>query len=303
MAQKKIDEIGNRYGLLTVLKETRDKNNRLAWLCQCDCGNTKVVRGSDLRSGKITTCGKKCALKYTRNGQFKDETGKKYGRLLVLYRNGHSSSNKILWHCRCECGKEIDVVGSDLRNGKTKSCGCLNKEKASDRNFKNEIGNKYGKLTVLELVTKTPKAIWKCQCDCGNIALVRGIDLRSGNTKSCGCLKSYYEETIEKILKKLKVKYIKEYSFEDLKSPSGTKLRFDFALFDSSNILKILIEYNGEQHYMPVDFYGGIQEFKKQQKRDLQKINYCKKNNISLLILNKDSDLEKEINEVIKNLW
>ena len=60
MSQKLINEIGNKYGLLTVLEKTKDKDNRTAWLCQCECGNTKIVRGPDLRKGKITTCGYGC---------------------------------------------------------------------------------------------------------------------------------------------------------------------------------------------------------------------------------------------------
>lgn len=55
----------------------------------------------------------------------KDLTGKKFTRLSVLYLvEGH----KNLWHCRCECGKEVNVCGSQLENGHDKSCGCLNNE-------------------------------------------------------------------------------------------------------------------------------------------------------------------------------
>jgi hypothetical protein len=42
-------------------------------------------------------------------------------------------------------------------------------------------------LTVLKLIGN---GIWQCQCECGNIAEVRGNDLRTGNTKSCGCLQT-----------------------------------------------------------------------------------------------------------------
>ena len=52
-----------------------------------------------------------------------------------------------------------------------------------------EIGNKYGKLTVISRGEndKSGKARWNCQCECGTIILVRGTDLRSGKTKTCGC--------------------------------------------------------------------------------------------------------------------
>lgn len=49
---------------------------------------------------------------------------------------------------------------------------------------------KFGKLLVLEkLYKKGNEWYWKCQCDCGNFCEVRGVSLRTGKTKSCGCLK------------------------------------------------------------------------------------------------------------------
>ena len=54
------------------------------------------------------------------------------------------------------------------------------------------LGDKYGKLTVIGEAgsTKQGGRLWECQCDCGNITIVRGNHLTSGNTKSCGCLSS-----------------------------------------------------------------------------------------------------------------
>ena len=48
-------------------------------------------------------------------------------------------------------------------------------------------GQRFGRLTVLELDHKTTKTYWKCKCDCGNIVVVRSTCLLSGNTKSCKC--------------------------------------------------------------------------------------------------------------------
>lgn len=59
-----------------------------------------------------------------------NEIGNKYGKLTVLER-AKTKKKGVYWHCRCECGNEVDVLGTSLRNGNTKSCGCLQKEKAS----------------------------------------------------------------------------------------------------------------------------------------------------------------------------
>ena len=63
------------------------------------------------------------------NRSFKDETGKVYGRLTVLSRNGIDKSGCIKWNCRCECGAEKEISGHSLRNGSSQSCGCLQIER------------------------------------------------------------------------------------------------------------------------------------------------------------------------------
>ena len=55
---KFIDLTGQKFGRLTVIKRAEnDKSNRVQWLCQCECGNTKVIRGNDLKLGNIKSCG------------------------------------------------------------------------------------------------------------------------------------------------------------------------------------------------------------------------------------------------------
>jgi hypothetical protein len=67
----------------------------------------------------------------------KNETGNVYGRLIVLAYDGRDSHGKPVWLCRCECGKEVVVCGHELRNGNTKSCGCLHKQIMSAMSGKN----------------------------------------------------------------------------------------------------------------------------------------------------------------------
>ena len=58
-----------------------------------------------------------------------DMTGLPIGRLLVIEECGRGSNGEALWRCRCECGKEIVVLGSSLRNEHTTSCGCYQRER------------------------------------------------------------------------------------------------------------------------------------------------------------------------------
>lgn len=64
-----------------------------------------------------------------------DLTGEKFGRLTVLNKYGHSGK-ETTWLCKCECGNIGAVVGRDLRTGNTKSCGCLQKDRAREANIK-----------------------------------------------------------------------------------------------------------------------------------------------------------------------
>ena len=62
----------------------------------------------------------------------KDLSGQKFNRLTVLYRSGTDPNGAARWMCLCECGNEVCVRGASLRNGHTKSCGCLQKEAAKE---------------------------------------------------------------------------------------------------------------------------------------------------------------------------
>lgn len=61
-------------------------------------------------------------------GTYKDLTGQKFGRLIVLKQVGRDKNNQVIWLCQCECGNTIKTISNRLKMGKTKSCGCLAKE-------------------------------------------------------------------------------------------------------------------------------------------------------------------------------
>jgi hypothetical protein len=68
--------------------------------------------------------------------RLKDLTGMRFGRWLVTGYAGRAQYRHSLWNCKCECGKEAVVLGSNIRNGKTVSCGCLRDEKTIARDTK-----------------------------------------------------------------------------------------------------------------------------------------------------------------------
>ena len=66
--------------------------------------------------------------------RIKDETGNRYGRLVVLQRNGSNRHGKARWLCRCDCGNKTSVPGGDLHTEHTQSCGCLHREETGKIN-------------------------------------------------------------------------------------------------------------------------------------------------------------------------
>lgn len=74
-------------------------------------------------------------------------------------------------------------------------------KKIQENNRKDISGQRFGKLvTTKEFIIKDKTTFWKCNCDCGNTTFVRIDSLTSGNTNSCGCLKSKGEMLIAEIL-------------------------------------------------------------------------------------------------------
>ena len=83
---------------------------------------------------------------------FKDLTGKRFDRLVVLSRVSNISG-RTAWLCKCDCGSEKVVTGISLTSGRTKSCGCLRSEITSKRRFKDLTGERFGSLVVIKFNT------------------------------------------------------------------------------------------------------------------------------------------------------
>jgi hypothetical protein len=79
-----------------------------------------------------------------------------------------------------------------LRSGRAKSCGCLNRERSSEKNIHDLTGQRFGPLTVIGRSEK-------CRCDCGNEIDVLSKYQVSGETKSCGCWKIDHGQALQQL--------------------------------------------------------------------------------------------------------
>lgn len=130
MRGKRKDWTGSRQGRLTVVGYAGGGR----WTCECDCGTVFETSAQSLRQD-IRSCG--CMHKEEMSARLtKDEAGKRYGRLTVLRRSSTPGiGNFVQWLCRCDCGRERVVRGSDLRSGLIRDCGkgCPLKKKNEEK--------------------------------------------------------------------------------------------------------------------------------------------------------------------------
>lgn len=160
-------------------------------------------------------------------------------------------------------------------------------ERTLTKNMDNISKQKFGKLTALFPVytkIKTRKAYWMCDCDCGNIHYTSVSRLNAGQVYSCGCTKSIGEAKIREILDQNSIFYVynKPY-FDDLVNIDGNRLKYDFILINESNSSYRIIEFDGVQHYKPIDFFEGQDAFDRQKAHDEIKNQYVLSHNIPLV--------------------
>lgn len=247
---------------------------------------------------------------------FIDLTGERFHRLLVLSFS-HKRNNIYYWNCRCDCGVEkiIDSGSLKKKTNPTKSCGCLNRETGKEwgpkngrKSVKDITGETFGRLLVQcdsGKRTSRGEVIWECLCKCGNVCFVSSPHLRRNeHTTSCGCRsrqQSKLYESTKRALSNLKVEIYKEefpihqepFAFTNKKSI----LYVDIMVWSSQRNSLIAIECQGEQHYKPVDWWGGEEIYRDIVERDTRKRSCLALMNIPLIEIRYD---EPNIEEFLK---
>ena len=125
---------GKHFGRLTPIKRAyqvdKQQRKRCVWECRCDCGKTTTVSENALKVGATQSCG--CLHREIASFRgLRDLTGKKFGRLVVVCREGQQGDGPVYWRVHCDCGQEKTVRGTALTGALTQSCGCLQREVVS----------------------------------------------------------------------------------------------------------------------------------------------------------------------------
>jgi hypothetical protein len=124
----------------------------------------------------------------------------------------------------------------------------------------------------------------------GEFKQTPNIHLRGSGCKKCS--DSFGEKEIAKFLDKFYIKYEREYKFKEC--VNTYPLRFDFYIPSA----RTCIEFDGIQHYQPVDYFGGVEAFERLKINDKIKEDYCEENYINLIRIRYD-----QLDDIYKILW
>jgi hypothetical protein len=141
--------------------------------------------------------------------RFKDESGKKYGKLTVLGFDGLRNGQPY-FASRCDCGQELSVRGANLRSGNTTSCGCSRK-KSAPRRGKTRLKTFGGAFVFGKFDPTARKTDWLTCCKfCGGCNLNSERKLRGRKAALCACLRpthTSWQKMIERCTNKNHIQF------------------------------------------------------------------------------------------------
>ncbi len=290
------------YGLVSTLfkesgcelLESKYKNARTSMEYRCSCGNiSKITLDHFRKSHRCNLCGiKKSSTKQIKtHDQFIKEffTLDKSNEFEILGR--YTGALKEIEVLHKSCNTKWLSKSSYLLKG----CGCPNcvgltisksKKVAKSKKFESEFLKYKDKFTLLSDYDGVHNNILIRHNECKFEFYKTPNDIYRRGLRCSRCENSSLGESLVRNILKITKEYFEEqYSFDDCIDKS--KLKFDFVVFNDDKTIKYLVEFNGIQHYEPVNF-GGMsnkqakENFDNQIRRDNIKREYCKKNNIPL---------------------
>ena len=256
------------------------------------CGNVYSISPSNFLGGNRCHY---CYIEAKRktNSQFKQEVFNLVGDEYTFLDTYVNDSTKLrVKHNKC--GNEYEVRPHDFL-GKLSRCPyCAGIAKKTNTQFEKEVYDLVGdEYTFLDPYVNNHTKLRAKHNECGNIYGVRPTDFFAHQSRCPYCSSPKGEDTTNKILKSLGIKYEYQKTFDDLKDVQP--LSYDFFI-PSQNIL---IEYQGQQHYEPIDYFGGKDKFKLQQKHDTMKSDYAKAHHYTLIAIPYTEDTFSKIKKYL----
>lgn len=266
--------------------ELTKQNQSLYIKCLCSCGKEKSISIRCLKS-ETASCGN-CWRRRKGAEKFLDS---KIDELTIISINWEKTYQEDITYlnCFCSCGVKCIKSLDSFRNKHSNplSCGCKNKQNTLPK----QIGQVFGDFLVIsenkaeQEIRESSHKILNCSCIyCGKNKKISTSHLTKNSFPKCSCqIASIGEKKIMSLLEENNIFYEYDKNFsKDLVSLDGFPLRCDFILYFNDLPIRI-IEYDGEQHFRPIEKFGGEKEFLKIRERDKIKDEYFLKKQIPLI--------------------
>lgn len=254
------------------------------------CGNTYEVRPKDFIKGeRCPNCFGN--IKKT-DAQFKKEVYDLVGDEYIFLDPYVNARTKIKVKHN-ECGNVYEIDPNHFLKGN--HCPyCSGKLEKTDDQFKKEIFNIVGdEYVFLDSYVNNKTKLRVKHSKCGNVYEVAPHSFLSLHSRCPYCNSPKGETIISKILNSLGINYEYQKTFGGLRD--SRLLSYDFYISTQN----ILIEYQGKQHYEPVDAFGGEDQFELQQKHDKLKSDYAKEHNYNLIAVPYTEDTFSKIKKYL----
>lgn len=275
--------VGNEYGVLGVYEHSKKKVK----ITHNKCGHKWGVTPNNFlnKGSRCPECARKNSSKKRAMTQkdFFDRVRKLTG-VEYVFLERYKTTHEPISVKHSKCGNVYRVRPSDFFQG-YRCPTCAVKRRAKNRSLTHEvflrrIKEKHGgEIRITSEYNNYNTKIEAVHESCGNRWTANPGDLLSG-TSCPKCNESKGERRVSRFLDKLKVNYKTEYRIDECRDL--LPLPFDFAVFLDRKLV-YLIEYEGEQHFIPAECWGGIDNMLSMQRRDEIKRDYCKKKNIPLI--------------------
>jgi predicted nucleic acid-binding Zn-ribbon protein len=267
-------EIKNLVGSEYVFLDPYQGNHHKLRVKHTKCGHVYKVRPNNFLSGQ------RCPYCYGNDkktdAQFQQEVRNLVG-FEYTFLDAYVNNRTKIRVKHNKCGHVYEVKPNSFLQGK-RCPKCFGNAKKANDLFKKEVFSLVGdEYIFLDSYVNNKTKIRVKHNECGHIYYVAPTEFFSHNTRCPFCNSSKGELIITKILNKLSISYKAQKTFDDLKD--SQPLSYDFFIPDQN----ILIEYQGIQHYEPVDHFGGEDKFKLQQKHDKMKADYAKDHGYHLI--------------------
>jgi len=286
-----VEELHNVNCNIVAVEEYRGANTPILHKCLID-DYEWMARPANILFGNGCP---KCANKYSMTPQEYNDKLKEVNPTVVAIDEFINMKTPIVHRCLKHNIQWLVTPSSTLQG-----CGCWECGKEKIGNLFRRTHEEYVKklaitnkdiIVIEEYINANTPILHKCLIDGCEWCATPGHIL-----SGCGCpqcCKSKGEKEIESWLNNNEIEYIPQYRFTDCRD--NKPLPFDFYL----PMYNCCIEYDGGQHYRPIDYFGGQESFEITVKHDNMKNEYCKNNGIPLLRIPYFKNIEEELNNFL----